>query len=188
MLSWPGLMVPASIIALMSFRLSALAGAGFAPGAMAMRTFNHESPSIRSLPALPSITSLPAPPIRMSAPSCGLNTTASGFSVAGTPSRFCNPLIIPTCFCCSMLSDAGAPMMPVFKPPAWPVGELVPTRLSLNLQPERPSTRSKRSRSVNTVCVGKKPIPRSEFAPTGSPLWIAQSKPSMPLLRWMPGP
>ena len=34
--------------------------------------------------------------------------------------------------------------------------------------------------------LSKSGMPRSEFAATVSPLWIAQSKPAMPLLRWMP--
>ena len=63
-----------------------------------------------------------------------------------------------------------------------------PVRMSLCFQPDRPSTRSKRSRRMNASWLSKIGMPRSEFAATVSPLWIAQSKPAMPLLRLMLSP
>ena len=143
----------------------------------AIRTFNHASPSIMSLPALPVMRSLPPPPSKISLPSSGLSNTALGSAECATPRMACRPLILSAPSCVRLL-ESGVP-----RTGAVPRGCSVPTNTSLCFQPDSPSTRSKRSRRINSCWLTKIGMPRSELAPCGSPLWIAQSKPAMPLLR-----
>ncbi|MNY03601.1 hypothetical protein D3C86_1362290 [compost metagenome] len=163
-----------------SFILSALVNPGIPE--TAMRTFSQASPSIMSLPDLPVMRSLPPPPSKMSPPLSGLNTTALGSVSREPPTMLCKPAILSTPSCVRLL-DSGTPCTG-----AVPTGCSVPVKTSSNFQPDSPSTRSKRSRRMNSCWLTKIGMPRSELAALGSPLWIAQSKPAMPLLRWMPAP
>ena len=154
-----------------------------------IRVFNQASPSRKSLPKLPLIMSLPPPPMMTSAPVVvSMTVVFTGKAAVATGSRLSSsakPLIRLTFCDFRWLSSTGLPA-PAPAPPAAPLRIDAPVNVSLRFQPERPSTESKRSRKVNTACAGKKGIPRSELAATVSPLWLAQSKPNMPLLRVMP--
>ena len=87
-----------------------------------------------------------------------------------------------------MLSVAGPLTMPAKPGPFAPVGRSVPISVSSCFQPEAASTESLRSRRMSACWVTNWEMPRSMRPLFGSPFWIDQSNPSMPLLRWMPGP
>ena len=129
------------------------------------RTLSQASPSIKSSPPLPSIISLPPPPKMM---------LPEEKDVTPSPNRLCKPLI-------------KAIWAGLFK--AWFKPTLVrlsPLKISSRLPPDKPSTKSNRSRKSFTVGGSKPVINISALAGCGSFLYITQSKPNIPSLRSIP--
>ncbi len=179
---------PSSMVTV-CFRLStvkASVSVRFPPSSSArtlMRTLSQASPWMKSSPPRPSITSWPSPPRMMLPPVKPIRVSRSpskpsGMSRTRSPSSSRSP---------SMRSMpawvSSCPVVSSSRSISSRLPRSSPRRMSLCFQPDRPSVWSKRSRRMSSATLVKIGMRMSDSAATRLPLWIAQSKPSMPSLR-----